>query len=145
VTDLHGVVAERLAVLAQRYTTGRQRIVGLLESADRPLSIPDLLKADDHLVQSSLYRNLTVLEQAGVVHRVVTTGDFARYELAEDLTAHHHHHLICSRCGVVDDIVVPDALERSVEDFLRRVSRKQGFQPSSHRLDVIGLCATCVA
>jgi Fur family ferric uptake transcriptional regulator len=145
VSELHGVVAQRLAVLAQRYTTGRQRIVGLFESADRPLSIPDLLKADDHLVQSSLYRNLTVLEQAGIVHRVVTTGEFARYELAEDLTDHHHHHLICSRCGVVDDIVVPDDLERSVEEFLRRVSRKQGFQPSSHRLDVIGLCATCAA
>jgi len=144
-SDLHGIAAQRLAVLGQRYTTGRQRIVRQFDGADRPLSIPDLLKADGDLVQSSLYRNLTVLEQAGVVHRVVTTGDFARYELAEDLTDHHHHHLICSGCGLVDDIVVPDAIEKSVEQFLRRVSRKQGFKPSSHRLDVIGLCAACAA
>ena len=49
-----------------------------------------------------MYRNLVVLEQAGVVRRVTSTDDFARYELAEDLTEHHHH-LICSSCGTVDD------------------------------------------
>ena len=142
--DLHGIAATRLAALGQRYTSIRRAIVEVFEAADRPLSIPDLLKADDGFVQSSVYRNLTVLELAGIAHRVVTTGEFARYELAEDLTEHHHH-LICSGCGVVDDFVVPDALEQSVDQQLRRISRKQGFQPSGHRLDVIGLCASCTA
>ena len=52
--------------------------------------------------RARVYRNLAVLERAGVVHRIVTTDEFARYELAEDLTEHHHHHLICSACGDVD-------------------------------------------
>ena len=33
-----------------------------------------------------MYRNLSVLERAGVVQRIVTTDEWARYELAEDLT-----------------------------------------------------------
>ena len=38
------------------------------------------------LAQSSAYRNLVVLEQAGAVNRIVTADDFARFELAQDLT-----------------------------------------------------------
>ena len=34
--------------------------------------------------QSSAYRNLAVLEQAGVIRRVITDDDFARFELDED-------------------------------------------------------------
>ena len=56
--------------------------------------------------QSSAYRNLAVLEHAGVVRRVITEGEFARFELTEELTEHHHH-LICSRCGRVEDVTVP--------------------------------------
>ena len=32
---------------------------------------------------------VTVLEQAGIVHRMITREDFARYELAEEITEHH--------------------------------------------------------
>ena len=38
-----------------------------------------------------------------MVHRIVTADEHARYELDEALTERHHHHLVCSRCGVVLD------------------------------------------
>jgi Fe2+ or Zn2+ uptake regulation protein len=61
--------------------------------------------------QSSVYRNLSVLEQVGAVRRVITEEGIARYELAEDLTTHHHH-LVCRVCGAVEDVTMPSSLER---------------------------------
>jgi Fe2+ or Zn2+ uptake regulation protein len=140
--DLDAIATSRLRAVGQRYTSGRQAIVALLDETDRPLSMPDILQADPDLPQSSVYRNLVVLEQAGVVHRIVTNGEFARFELAEDL-AGHHHHTICTSCGAVGDFTVPDALERELDSVLRRVARKQGFAAAGHRLDLVGLCTHC--
>lgn len=142
--DLDAIATSRLRAVGQRYTAGRRSLVALLEATDRPLSMPDILQADRDLAQSSVYRNLVVLEQAGVVHRIVTNGEFARYELAEDL-AGHHHHTICTSCGAVGDFTVPDALERELDAVLRRVARKQRFRAEGHRLDLVGLCPTCTS
>jgi Fe2+ or Zn2+ uptake regulation protein len=142
VPDIHATAHARLRSDGQRYTTGRRALIDALESSDRPLSIPELLGATPDLAQSSAYRNLAVLERAGVVRRIVTHDEFARYELAEDLTEHHHH-LICSRCGKVDDFTVSAKLEDELDRSLRRVASKHGFDGVSHRLDLVGTCARC--
>ncbi len=111
--DLHLTVDRTLRLGGQRYTPNRRVVVELLEDADRPLTIAELLEAGDRLAQSSVYRNLAVLEEVGVVHRVAGGDEFARYELAEDLTEHHHHHLICSSCGAVADFTVSPQLEHT--------------------------------
>jgi Fe2+ or Zn2+ uptake regulation protein len=77
-----------------------------------------------------------------VVRRILTNGDFARFELAEDLTEHHHH-LICSSCGSVGDFTVPATLEADLVRALRRVASRARFHADGHRLDVVGLCDRC--
>lgn len=140
--ELHRVAAERLARQGQRYTTGRRTLVEVLASTDRPLTIGEILAGARGLAQSSAYRNLTVLERAGVVHRVIGTDDFARFELDEELTGHHHH-LICSRCGRVDDVCLGTALERALDQAVARVATGSGFSVESHRLDLLGTCPAC--
>ena len=61
------------------------------------------------------------------MHRVVTHDEFARYELAEDLTGHHHH-LVCSNCGRVEDLPASESIERSVEAAVAQAARKVGFR-----------------
>ena len=141
--EVEGAVVARLERADQRYTPGRAALVELLASAGRPLSIPDILAERPGMPQSSVYRNLAVLEAAGAVHRVAGSG-FARYELAEDLTAHHHH-LVCLSCGAVTDVTAPPPLERSVERAIPELVAGTGFRPSGHRLDLLGLCAKCGA
>lgn len=142
--DLHETVAARLAVEGQRYTPNRRTIVEALARADRPLTIPDLRALDGTLAQSSTYRNLGVLEAAGVVRRVVTSDEFTRYELAEDLTGHHHH-LVCSACGTVADVTVPRPLERALDQVAEQVVVETGFTVEHHRLDLVGTCPRCAA
>jgi Fe2+ or Zn2+ uptake regulation protein len=140
-TDLHDTIADRLREVGQRYTDGRRVLVERLAAAAQPITIPELLDAPPRLAQSSAYRNLDVLEQAGVVHRI-TGGEFARFELAEDLTEHHHH-LICSRCGAVEDFTAPPGLERTLGKAVSAIESAHGFTTAQHRLDLIGTCADC--
>lgn len=141
-TDLHDLAATRLRADGQRYTSGRRALVELLREVGHPATIPQLLEQRREIAQSSAYRNLAVLERAGVVQRIVTSDEFARYELAEDLTDHHHH-LICSSCGEVNDFTVPDAVEQRLEAALSAVAERAGFQTTGHRLDLVGTCAGC--
>ena len=140
--ELDRIAASRLRHDGQRYTSNRQRLVQVLSAARAPLTIPEIVTGNDGLAQSSVYRNLAVLERAGVVQRVVTTDEWARFELAETLTEHHHH-LICARCGRVDDVTLPDRVERELDATLARAARAAGFQLDHHRLDLVGRCSDC--
>lgn len=138
---VHDTADIRLREEGQRYTDQRRELVELLAN-EGPLSIPEVLRGREGLKQSSVYRNLAVLEHAGVVRRVVTDEEFGRYELTEDLTGHHHH-LICSSCGRVEDVTVPSQLEGSLDRTLDRLAKRAGFADVDHRLDLIGTCSDC--
>lgn len=140
--DLEGRVGARLRASGQRLTRGRREILRALADARRPLTIPEILRARRGLAQSSAYRNLRVLERARAVRRVVTPGDHARYELAEDLSGHHHH-LICASCGAVEDFSASSRLERRVQEAMEEVAERAGFAARGHSLDLIGLCQRC--
>ena len=143
IDGFHDEVAERLRAAGQRYTANRRAIVDILTKADQPLTIPDIVEAARGMATSSAYRNVLVLDAAGVLHKIVTSDEFARYELAEDLTDHHHHHLICSICGAVEDFSLPAAFEDQAGTTLTRAARRAGYAVRAHRIDVIGVCARC--
>jgi len=143
-TDLHETAGTRLRDAGQRYTDQRRGLVELLAAAGSPMSIPQILQVRDDLKQSSVYRNLAGLEQAGVVRRVATDEEHGRYELAEELTGHHHH-LVCSGCGRMRDVEMPATLESALDSALDRLAKRAGFARVSHRLDLVGLCAECAA
>ncbi|HZB79365.1 MAG TPA: Fur family transcriptional regulator [Actinomycetota bacterium] len=140
--ELHETVEERLDRVGQRYTPNRRALVDALVRARGPVAMGDLLVGKRALPQSSAYRNLAVLEQAGVIRRVITDDDFARFELDEGLTEHHHH-LVCSNCGRVEDVAIPVNVERSIGRSLDRLAKGAGFASVGHRLDLIGRCRSC--
>jgi len=132
-----------MSAIDQRYTRGRRQLVDVLADAPRPLTAAELVAECRSIPQSTAYRNLAVLGQAGVVHRVVGSDEFIRYELAEAVTGRHHHHLVCRLCGAVEDFAVPSILERSVDTLMSEIGSDRGFRAESHRLDVLGTCAAC--
>ena len=140
--QVRDTVAARLRAVGQRLTANRQSLLDALTTAARPLTIPEILDERPGLAQSSVYRNLVVLEEAEVVHRVVGADEFARWELAEDL-AGHHHHLICASCGRVEDVPASAGLERSVAAAAAAITRTTGFRTQHHRLDLVGVCESC--
>ncbi len=138
----HAVAEHRLRQADQRYTAGRRAIISLLLRAGHPVSIGDIAGQLPDLPRSSAYRHLTDLEAAGLVRRVAASDEFTRFELAEDLTEHHHH-LLCVSCGKVTDVTLPDGLEQQASRAIRQLADAEGFAAQGHRLDVVGLCASC--
>ena len=141
-SEVHVGVGRRLTSIHQRYTGGRRVLVEALMRAGRPLTVAEIVDCRPALPPSTAYRNLAVLEQATVVRRVQLSGEFARYELSEELTRHHHH-LVCVDCGSVVDVTAPAGLEADVTSAAKEVAAAAGFRLESHRLDLIGHCQTC--
>jgi Fur family ferric uptake transcriptional regulator len=117
-------------------------VVDVLVSAGHPVSIEDIAQRAPRLPRSSAYRHLVELQQVGIVRRVATNEDYYRFELAEDLTEHHHH-LLCTSCGKVLDVTPTPAFEQAMARYLDNLSTANGFVSSDHRLDVLGACASC--
>jgi Fe2+ or Zn2+ uptake regulation protein len=79
---------------------------------------------------ATVYRTLALLEQAGRVRRL-EAGRFIRCEPG------HHHHLVCLKCGGVEDTDLC-AAPASAE-----VERRHGFVVQRHEADLYGLCERC--
>ena len=140
--DVDQLIASQLQAVGQRYTSNRRRLISILLRSSKPLSINQILDMDPALAQSSVYRNLTILEEAGSIARIVTSADHARYELAEEILEHHHH-IICSPCGEILDFRLSDSIEETLEASLQEIADQLGFTLDTHRLDLIGTCTLC--
>ena len=141
--SLHRQVETRLRAHDIRYTRGRRRVVKALATADGPRTAAELHAQLAHDIPvSSLYRSLATFEEVGVVSPHYSTKGIARYELAEWITGHHHHFL-CVECGAVDDIELPETLERALAEFVEAVGADVDFTALRHALDIEGLCAVC--
>ena len=141
--DINPTVLARMMAAGQRLTKGRELIISTLASLGQPATIPTILATESRLSQSSLYRNLMVLEEAGLVSRLTVGSDYALFELSEELTDHHHHHLVCRSCHAVADIDLPVATEQLLDQTLAEATAASGFTLEDHRLDLVGLCGTC--
>ncbi len=145
VTDIDDIALHRLRKDGQRLTTGRQLILRTLEQAGGPVTIPMILRREPTLAQSSVYRNLAVLEHAGLVSKISMGDEHAHYELGEEITNNHHHHFVCTTCGKVTDVTLPASAERALDKALREVAQTAMFELQHHRLDLLGRCVDCAA
>lgn len=140
--DVQAAASARLAAAGQRMTPSRRNLVEVLAEAGRPMAMPQILAGSQSLALSSAYRNLAALEEAGVVRRVAGTDELVRFELAEELTEHHHH-FVCTSCGAVTDVSASLGFEREVRRAAARAAQRVGYRLQGHRLDMLGLCPTC--
>ena len=126
-----------------RFTKGRRAVVDVLSRASGPMSAAELNEELGPVVPlSSIYRTLSVLEDAGVVANHLGAKGLTRFELAEWLTGHHHH-LVCIDCGSVSDIDIPSSKEQSVRDLVSEIASSASFSATDHALEIEGHCARC--
>jgi Fe2+ or Zn2+ uptake regulation protein len=143
VRDLHTQVSGRLADREVRYTKARRAVVQALQRARGPQSAADLHRGlRESVPLSSLYRCLSVLDEAGVLRKQHDAGGVARFELAEWLLGHHHH-LICRVCGSVEDFEMDGESEAALADLAARAALTSGYRVDGHVLEVEGTCGDC--
>jgi Fe2+ or Zn2+ uptake regulation protein len=121
-----------------RVTPQRLVIQRTLAELGRHVSAEELLAAvGERLPNVSLptvYSALDALGEAGLVRRVPAGRGRALY----DAQPVEHHHLVCRRCGAVDDLEADVSLERALQ-----LAAKRGFAPDGAEVVVHGLCASC--
>ena len=133
----------RLESRQSRFTPARRLVVETLSGSPGPQSAAGLAQQiGSEVPLSSLYRTLSILEDAGVIERFPDQAGVARYELAEWLTGHHHH-MTCTECGDTNDVAVPGDLEATVANIASEVGRRFNFEVTGHRLDLQGVCSQC--
>ena len=123
-----------------KITLPRVKILQILESAEvHHVSAEDvyklLLANDEEIGLATVYRVLTQFEQAGLVTRHNFEGGHSVFELSSD---NHHDHIVCVRCGRVEEVI-----DSQIEQRQEEVARKLGFQLTDHHLNMYGLCPDC--
>ena len=135
-------VETRLDEHEVRYTKGRRAVVEALASSDGPRSVAELDALLTEVPLSSLYRTLALLGEVGVVAPHHGARGLTRYEIADWLRGHHHH-LVCSECGAVEDVEMPERDERRLEALIHDVTTPVGFETVDHSLEIVGRCSKC--
>ena len=57
------------------------------------------------------------------------------FEVAPDL---HHDHIVCVKCGTVEEF-----RDEGIEERQTEVAEKLGFELTAHNLNLYGLCPAC--
>ena len=128
------------ALHAAGYRVTPQRLVihRTMVEMDRHVGAEELLDAVDKRLPNvslpTVYSALGALEDAGLVRRVPTSRGHTLY----DSRASQHHHLVCRRCGAVEDLDAEVALGGALTS-----AAKHGFAADGAEVVVHGLCANC--
>ncbi len=86
------------------------------------------------LSPGTVYRNLTILAEQNLVRILRSGSTFDRFDAETGI----HYHIVCERCGKVEDIDLPAG--HACEEEAQRAS---GYEITSHRLDYFGICPDC--
>lgn len=123
-----------------RLTRDRRTIVKAVFAIHEHFSVDDLFVAlrldGKRISKTTLYRNLPLLIESGLIRRVPGDAANSRYE---HIVGHpHHDHLICLECGREIEFS-SDPIERAQDE----VCKIYDFEPVRHRLGIWGYCRDC--
>ncbi len=124
-----------------KVTLPRLKILEILEKQqdDRHLSAEKvykiLLSEGEEIGLATVYRVLTQFEAAGLVERHHFEGGNSIFELKKD---NHHDHLVCIKCGRVDEFT-----DDIIEKRQKEIAEGLGYSLTDHSLYLYGYCADC--
>jgi Fur family ferric uptake transcriptional regulator len=121
-------------------TLPRLKILELFEKSDeRHLSAEDvykvLLNAGDDVGLATVYHVLTQFEDAGLLARHHFESGKAVFELNK---GDHHDHIVCVKCGRVEEF-----FDEEIERRQKEAAESRGFTMQEHSLMIYGVCEKC--
>ncbi len=129
-----------LAARGLRLTRDRETIIAEVFDTHSHFTMDDLFVAlrlkGQRLSKTTLYRNLPLLVESGLIRRVPDDGENGRFEHV--LGHPHHDHLICLTCGREIEFASDE-----IEEAQNEICLEHGFEPVRHRLGIWGYCRRC--
>lgn len=105
----------------------------ILTNSKKPVDVSTLvnkLKVN----KTTVYRQIEKMLQKNLLIEVELGDGKKRYELK---SLGHHHHLVCKKCGNIDDIYLDEKF------LIKKVNRLTKFKIESHNLEFFGRCVKC--
>lgn len=131
--------SKELNKLNLKATPARIAVLSLLESTDKPLDISSII---DYLESrkieadpATIFRIINAFTDKGLTKRIEFGEGKFRYELS---TKEDHHHLVCNKCGGIEDIS-----DCNILNLEKDIEKKKGFTVISHSLEFFGICKNC--
>ncbi|NLY44726.1 MAG: transcriptional repressor [Tissierella sp.] len=126
-----------------KLTYQREAILNtILENREEHLSCDEIYnivsKDNPEIGIATVYRTLQLFEKLDIVYKLNFDDGFSRYELNQGTGDHHHHHLICLKCGKVMEVKLDllDSLEKKIEN-------DENFAIVDHNVQFYGYCSDC--
>ena len=118
--------------IGQRNTRQRRAVIDILEGLTTFCSAQDIHQALTNQGQkvglTTVYRTLQQLAEVGAIDTLHDDSGETLYRSCA--TDDHHHHLVCTGCG-------------RVEDWAAKTAAEHGFTKSGHTAEIFGLCSNC--
>lgn len=130
-----GNTTDRLQGIGHRVTATRRAVLEAMSASPRPFTIEEICDAAPGVGRATVFRTVKLLQESEVLCRVVLEDGGIRYQLAR---SEHHHHLVCSNCGGVQEFSEPE-----LDSLIERSAGANGFQLEGHSLELYGMCAAC--
>ncbi|MGH8278580.1 MAG: ferric iron uptake transcriptional regulator [Gammaproteobacteria bacterium] len=123
-----------------KVTLPRVKILEILENNEqRHMSAEDMYKAlldsGEEIGLATVYRVLTQFETAGLVTRHHFEGGHSVFEINQGV---HHDHIVCVKCGRVDEFV-----DEEIEKRQKLIATAKGYEITDHSLYLYGICPDC--
>jgi len=138
------------SLISQFETVFRKDGLGHVE--ERISILQEFLSLEQHVTSHELTDMLRQRGMALAEGRVrQALEQFCRYGLASEREfqdrdvvyehfhlGEHHDHLICVRCGEIEEFT-----DREIEKHQHELAAQHGFRSLRHRMEIYGLCRTC--
>lgn len=130
---------DELNASSLRATPARVALMNLLESTDKPLDVQTMIeyleKKDIKTDPATVFRIVNMFTERGLLKSVQLNEGKFRYELS---AKGEHHHLICEKCGSIEDIS-----DCNIQALENDIQKKKQFLVKRHALEFFGVCSLC--
>ena len=134
--DWSGFAERQISEAGLRRSSPRQRVIDLLAGQDCAITALDMDARLEGVGRATVYRAIEQLEELGLVQKVDLGGSAFGYEKV-DPSGHHHHHIVCDECGLVQPFE-DETLEKAIHEV-----RQSGFTIKTHEITLHGRCRDC--
>ena len=131
-------VLNQLKAKGIRLTESRKAVIRYLMMSDQHPSADviyyDLLPDNPGMSLATVYNNLKVLVEEGIVSEIKVNNDTTTYF---DFMGHDHLNVVCEKCGRIADVDI------EVPDLREEAASQSGYQITKTQMTVYGICPDC--
>jgi Fur family ferric uptake transcriptional regulator len=129
------LIIERLEMRGHRITGSRRRVLDAVLAQPAHFTVDDVIHSTRKVGRATVFRTMKILLDLNIVCRVILDDGAMHYRVS---TRGHHHHLVCTNCGRVEDFSQCD-----VQSLTRDLASATGYEIERHWLEVYGRCQAC--